>query len=309
MFFFSFPLPQVYRVPETATTLFSGGIRFPDLDDKEADLFQENLIKTMLSIEKTFFDLAKSSKKNCLIICDRGVMDAAAYMDKKVFERVLSENNWNSIDLRDNRYNQVIHLITAANGAEKFYNTEDNPCRTEGLELAREMDIKAMESWVGHPYIDVIDNTTDFEMKMTRMIDCVCRRMGIDVGDRLSLASRKMKFLVKCLPDWSGFKDGELPQYQDFQVVHNYLVSSNPNIQCRLRKRGKNDNWVYQYTIRRKDEKQWVEVRRLITHRDYVNFLAQRDGRHYTVRKTRRCFMYNNMYFQMDIYQKPQTEK
>jgi len=297
---------KVYRVPETATTLFSGGIRFPDLDEKEADVFQENLLKTMLSIEKTYFDLAATCKKNSLIICDRGVMDAAAYMSKQSFERVLQENKWNTVDLRDNRYNQVIHLVTAANGAEAFYNIEDNPCRTEGIELARELDQKTMESWVGHPYIDVIDNSTDFDTKLTRMIDCVCRRIGIDVGDRLSLSSRKSKFLIKSLPPQDIF-----PSYQDFQVIHNYLVSANPKIQSRLRKRGQKDNWVYQYTIRRKDDtsNQTVEVRRLITHRDYVNFLAQRDGNHYTIRKTRRCFLWDNMYFQMDIYQKPSTPK
>lgn len=92
-------------------------------------------------------------------------------MTKKAFEDVLQRNSWNTIDLRDNRYNQVIHLITAANGAEEFYNTEDNPCRTEPLEVARELDRKTMESWIGHPYIDVIDNSTDFDTKITRMID------------------------------------------------------------------------------------------------------------------------------------------
>lgn len=40
--------------------------------------FQENLLKTMLHIESTFRDLADSSSCNCLIICDRGSMDAAA---------------------------------------------------------------------------------------------------------------------------------------------------------------------------------------------------------------------------------------
>lgn len=92
-------------------------------------------------------------------------------MSKKSFEDVLQRNSWNTIDLRDNRYNQVIHLITAANGAEEFYNTEDNPCRTEPPEVARELDQKTMESWVGHPYIDVIDNSTDFDTKITRMIE------------------------------------------------------------------------------------------------------------------------------------------
>lgn len=75
------------------------------------------------------------------------------------------------VELRDNRYTQVVHMVTAANGAEEYYNTEDNPCRTEGVELARELDQKTAEAWVGHPYIDVIDNATRFDAKIRRMID------------------------------------------------------------------------------------------------------------------------------------------
>ena len=40
--------------------------------------FQYNLIKTMLQIEQTYMDLAREYNQNCLIICDRGVMDASA---------------------------------------------------------------------------------------------------------------------------------------------------------------------------------------------------------------------------------------
>ena len=32
----------------------------------------------MMQIENSYFDLAKNAKKNCLIICDRGLMDASA---------------------------------------------------------------------------------------------------------------------------------------------------------------------------------------------------------------------------------------
>ena len=148
----------------------SGGVRFPDLTTEEADRFQENLIKVMIATETTFFDLAESSKTNCLVICDRGVMDATAYMAKQSWERIMKQNCWNAVELRDNRYNQVIHLITAANGAEPYYNIEDNPTRTEGLELARQLDKATIEAWVGHPYIDVIDNSTDFDTKLKRMI-------------------------------------------------------------------------------------------------------------------------------------------
>lgn len=41
---------------------------------------QRNLIKTMMQIEDTFFDLANTCEQNCLLICDRGLMDASACM-------------------------------------------------------------------------------------------------------------------------------------------------------------------------------------------------------------------------------------
>lgn len=70
----------------------------------------------MLAIENVFFDLAKTCGKDCLVICDRGAMDAAAYMDRAAFNEILKRNNMNNVELRDNRYNQVIHLMTAAKG-------------------------------------------------------------------------------------------------------------------------------------------------------------------------------------------------
>lgn len=47
-----------------------------------------------------------------------------------------------SIYLRDARYDQVVHMMTSANGAEAFYQC-DNPARSEGLALARDLDSKA----------------------------------------------------------------------------------------------------------------------------------------------------------------------
>lgn len=63
--------------------------------------------------------------------------------------------------------------------------------------MARELDYKSAAAWVGHPYFDVIDNSTDFETKMNRMLECVCQKLGIDTGDRLLRTSRKLKFLGK----------------------------------------------------------------------------------------------------------------
>ncbi|KPU75940.1 uncharacterized protein Dana_GF12764, isoform B [Drosophila ananassae] len=293
---------KVFRVPETATVLLSGGVKFSDLTEKEAYKFQENLIRTMVQIENTYFELGNSSTRNCLIICDRGVMDASAYISKDKWEKMMAGNKWNSVEMRDNRYNQILHLVSAANGAEEFYSTEDHACRSEGVDLARELDYKSAAAWVGHPYFDVIDNSTNFETKMNRMIESVCQKLGIDIGDRLQATSRKLKYLIAVLPPDSAF-----PPFQDFDVVHHYLQSAGPKVQARLRKRGQKNHWSYIHTQRRPNVhgQARIEVKTQLTHRDYMNLLAQRDDAHFTIYKKRRCFLINNQYFQLDIYKEP----
>ena len=49
-------------------------------------------------------------------------------------------NNWHEVDMRDNRYNQIIHLVSAARGAEAFYSVAGHKTRHESLGLARELD-------------------------------------------------------------------------------------------------------------------------------------------------------------------------
>ena len=102
---------KVYRVPETATVLLSGGVNFADLSEQAAEKFQANLLKTMIQIENSFFDLASScSAQNCLVICDRGAMDASAFVSREQWDNILDANELDEVDIRDNRYNQVCHL-------------------------------------------------------------------------------------------------------------------------------------------------------------------------------------------------------
>ncbi|XP_001951525.1 TRPL translocation defect protein 14 [Acyrthosiphon pisum] len=292
---------KVYRVPETANVLLSGGIKFSELSDDEAHKFQENLLRCMLQIENTFFELGESCDQDCLIICDRGAMDAAAYIPTNKWDLIMKENGLNMVDLRDNRYNQIIHMVSAACGAEDFYTTEDHTSRREDVSLAKSLDVKASASWIGHPYFDVIDNSSDFENKICRMIAAVCQKLGLDTGDRLATNSKKRKWLVKYLPN-----DQLFPPFQDFDVVHNYLQTYTKNMQARLRKRGQKGHWNYTHTIRRPRVRgQVIEVKTQLSHRDYVNLLSQKDETHYPIYKKRRCFIHYNQYFQLDIYCKP----
>jgi len=263
--------------------------------------FQENLLKTMIQIENTFFTLAESFNRDCIVICDRGTMDPSAFVSKEVWERLMKSNGWNPVELRDTRYNQIIHMVSSAKGAEDFYTVQDHNCRSENLELAQALDDRAAEAWIGHPYFDVIDNSTEFDTKLRRMISAVCQRTGLDTGDRLEINARKVKYLVRTLPDNSRF-----PPFEDFDVIHDYMQTNSRKTQARLRKRGQKDRWSYTLTVRRPEVRgQVVEVKTNITTRDYFNMLEQRDPFHLTIFKKRRCFLYNNQYFQLDIYQEP----
>ncbi|CAD5121045.1 DgyrCDS9586 [Dimorphilus gyrociliatus] len=295
---------KVYRVPEAANTLLCGGVKFTSLCEEEIYKFQENLVKTMLQLEETFFELASTCNQNCLVICDRGVMDATAYMKPGQWDRMKETNEWNEVEVRDSRYNQVIHMVSSALGAEKYYSIDGHGCRSEELDFARALDQAVANAWVGHPYYDVIDNTTDFERKLSRMIDSVCNRLGIDVSDRLGPNSKKRKFLIRSTPPEEAFE-----QFQDFIVVHDYLVTLDNKQQARVRRRGQHGHWTYTHTIRKSvvnaDLVEIVESKVQISSREYKLLIAQRDNSHYTVYKKRRCFLWGNQYFQLDFYQPP----
>jgi len=297
---------RVFRVPECATILLGGGVSFSLLDDEQRLEFQENLLKTMFQIEDTFFSLASTQTRNCLVICDRGAMDCSAYLPKSDWDTILEKNSLHEVDIRDNRYDQVIHLVTAARGAEEHYTRSNNKTRTEDIDLAVTNDMLVGEAWVGHPYYELIDNSTDFEMKMRRLCRAVTARLNIPQAEGLlSPNSVKRKFLVEC-ESLEPSEEHPWPRFRDFQVHHDYLPCFPNGPQARIRRRGRHGKWMYTHTVRREVGGELVETRTNVSRQIYDQLLAQADREsNYTIIKTRRCFMYKNQYFQLDIYKSP----
>ena len=54
------------------------------------------------------------------------------------------EHDLDEVTLRDSSYNQIIHMVTAAKGAEDFYTT-DHSVRSEDIGLARKLDTMVAE--------------------------------------------------------------------------------------------------------------------------------------------------------------------
>jgi len=297
---------RVFRVPETATILLGGGVSFALLDDKQRLEFQENLLKTMFQMEDTYFSLATTQNRNCIVICDRGAMDCAAYLPKADWDGILEKNSLHEVDIRDNRYDQVIHLVSAARGAEEHYTRSNNKSRTEDIELAITNDRLVGEAWVGHPYYELIDNSTDFETKMRRLCRAVTARLNIPHAEELlDSNSVKRKFLVEC----QSLDPTELqpwPRFRDFQVHHDYLPCFPNGPQARIRRRGRHGKWMYTHTVRKEVGGELVETRTNVSRQIYDQLLAQADrDSNVTIVKTRRCFLWHNQYYQLDIYRSP----
>ena len=87
------------------------------------------------------------------------------HMSRRDWNDVLENMGINEISLGDEEYDQVIHLITAANGADKFFGSDTNNIRNESVEVARRLDERISNGWIGHGCLNIIDNSTDFGEK------------------------------------------------------------------------------------------------------------------------------------------------
>ena len=95
--------------------------------------------------------------------------------------------------------------------------------------------LKHIQAWVGHPYYEVIDNSTDFEMKMRRLIKSVADKLSIPHAEEI-IQAVKLKFLL------AGHLPGlqEWPvKFRDFEVEHDYLPCYENGPQARIRRRGR----------------------------------------------------------------------
>jgi len=146
----------------------------------------------------------------------------------------------------------------------------------------------------------------DFDAKIKCLIGKVTERVQVDIGDRLSWQARKFKFVVNGpLPNDEAFPEG----FRDFEVIHHYLQQTTKNMQIRLRKRGRKGKFTYIHTLRKLVSGQNIEVKTPLSHRDYSYLLTQSDPSHFPVYKTRRCFLYQHQFYQLDIYKQPAHDR
>ncbi len=282
----------VLFVPETATELITGGVA-PWTCGSNVE-YQQCQLKLQMEKENIFEQAARTMKSDkILIVCDRGALDNRAYMDAVEFAAALDFVGASEVELRDS-YDAVFHLVTAAKGAEGFYTTANNAARTETVEEAAALDDKLIAAWTGHPHLRVIDNATDFEAKMRRLIAEISSFLGEPEPFEI-----ERKFLI-AYPDIKWLES--IPNCQRIEMIQTYLKSANDD-EVRVRQRGIDGSYIYFLTTKRKvSERKRVEIERRLSKEEYLRLLMDADTSRRQIRKTRYCLTYQNQYFEIDVY-------
>lgn len=288
----------VFICPEAATNLIDSGITPGGTVSHE--FFQELVFKRVLTNEALSMKAAKSLRAaKPIVICDRGLMDGLAYTNPHHFDALTKKFHGDITKFRDKRYRAVMHLRTAALGAEEFYTYENNPARIKRtLEEARALDERTLHAWVGHPHLRVIPNKPDgtFDAKIDHLIEEICHVLGEPVPLEI-----ERKFLVK-IPDWST-----LPHFERITIVQHYLAPNKTGIKRRIRARGQHGSWFYTETTKQKvGGITRIETERIISLREYRYLCATAlDETRKVIRKYRHCFVWNHQYFELDVFEKP----
>ncbi len=282
---------KVLFVPETATELITGGVA-PWTCGTNVD-YQKCQMRLQMVKEELFCQGAASMKtEKVLIVCDRGALDNKAYMTDAEFAEVLDSLDLSEVELRDD-YDAVFHLVTAAKGAEQFYTTSNNAARTESVQQAAELDDMLISAWTGHPHLRIIDNASEFEDKLKRLI----AEMLSFLGEPMAMEIER-KFLIE-YPDAAVLE--QLPNCQRVEIIQTYLTAPEGE-EIRLRQRGMDGHFTYSMTTKRGRGLKRVEVERRLSQNEYLSRLMDADPTCRPIRKTRYCLTADNQYFEIDVY-------
>ena len=283
---------NVLFVPETATELITGGVA-PWTCGSNAE-YQKCQVELQLTKERLFLQAAETMKdEKILIVCDRGVMDNRAYMSEEEFSEVLKALHGDEITWRDG-YDAVFHLVTAANGAEKFYSSANNSVRYETIPEAVDLDNRLVGCGTGHKYLRVIDNSTDFEGKMRRLEIEIATFLGEDHPYEM-----ERKFLIR-YPDISWLEENPLCHRVDIDQTY---LKSDDGEEIRIRRRGEKGNYIYYETHKRMlDGMKRISTEKRLSKSEYRRLMKNADPERQTIHKKRYCLTYDNQYFEIDIY-------
>ena len=291
-----------YRViidNESATDLITGGISPATMGMYE---FQNYVVALQLKKEELCDQAAKEiSGDKVLIFIDRGIFDDMAYVGEESFKEILKNFNM-TLDEVNPRYDMVLHLMTSAKGKEEAYTLANNAARYETVEQARVMDDMALMAWETHPNRKIIGNENEFEIKMIKAIQSVFEYLGDGTP-----VEKFNKYLIEVNEELLERFKGEA-NYSTSHIIQHYLKPDNGH-ERRIRMRETGDTVMYSYSdANYLSTNERIKKDRVLTQREYNEFLSQIDKNLNVLDKMRYSFIENGNFYKVEVFDFDKTK-
>lgn len=261
--------------PESATQIIDSGASREDMLEFEIAV-ANNQLRLECELDSKFKTI---NSDKFLVIYDRGLTDCFGYVDDKDaladaigIDRISS---WA-------RYDAVMILESANDYVS-------NDVRIETRSQADEYANRVLSAWMGHQHLRYIPSSDNYDDKLETLIgeiDCIVDNIECE-----------KKYLIE-YPNID-----ELSKYNPVKahIEQVYLLSDVGS--HRIRKRIVNDVCSYFETIKiRITDAIATEIENIISENDYEKLLAIADPKKCTIEKDRYCFLYNNQYFELDVF-------
>jgi len=310
----------VATVSESATFLHNNGVAFYP---KEPLMFQIAVTSTQRDHEVRIMEFCKqmAQRENCnaIVLCDRGIQDGRSYCTLQEWQTVLetvglppNENQIRSL------YDGVFHLVTAADGAQRFYTKthQGKQIRHEEPEQAIALDRKLQKAWNGHPYHHIIRNKGTFDDKLKHLLKSICKLLAIPQTRR-----QAKKFILKSMPQ--SFPAVGLNNMSTSRFIKTYITmagSKNPMKSSSFKPKvmfvrertqqgldiidNDRDFEFRSYTLKiiSMEGSQQIESVRSISKREYKDYLRFADPSRHVIHQNRIQFSFQSRFYEVVEY-------
>lgn len=284
---------NVITVPDTTQLLVNMGRSPADVGEESFILFQENILRVQLAMERAAYALAAFSKKDTVILYDRGLVDGKSYSaDYFVWQKVIQ----NIVDFHyegfdsyvTDHYTGVVHMVTYPSACTFV----DRP---ELKDAAIAQDNRLIQAWtelLGESVHVIENNGGSFKAKLCRALAAIYTIVGVKGQTEI-----ERKYLVTNVED-------HLEATKEIQfITQTYLINST-EVEERVRAIGDADYKTVNYfhTFKWGKGMSRTEYETVITLSEYESLLARKDKSRQTIYKCRYKLEFDDMHFDLDFY-------
>ncbi len=281
------------------------------------EAFQELVLQEVLRQEESLKKRARESGHDkVLILCDRGRFGGLGYTDHASFYKMAIEKFGLSKNDLFREYSGCVFLESTAVDAPHVYleyMTNNQARREKTVGEAVIQNNLSLDACVGVPRLFIIDNSTDFEQKITRVINVIEHLLaGVEYERKYVPFSPRTFDLVTARQALTLSHT----HFVELAISQGYLTLSKADVRegittRRLRTESLDGDKNPLYILTLKGEKKeggGREEEVFISEVEHTCHLSDLDPKKIVIKKCRFLFVWGGRYCELDVFETPEEQ-